>query len=112
MMDSGIINTLGLTLLHFLWQGLVIALVYATGKRLLRDVGAESRYAWALATLILLALAPVISFLLLQASTTAHTVQPASHGLHGTVTTSTVVAATESTRLTLTAVLPGSWLSG
>jgi bla regulator protein blaR1 len=115
MMDSGIINTLGLTLLHFLWQGLVIALVYATGKRLLRDVGAESRYAWALATLILLALAPVISFLLLQASTTAHTVQPASHGLHGTVTTSTVVAATESTRLTLTAVLPwivAFWVSG
>jgi bla regulator protein blaR1 len=115
MIDSGVINTLGLTLLHFLWQGLLIAVVYAAGKRLLKHAGAESRYAWALATLILLVLAPIISFFLLQASTTIHTSLEAGQGLQSTVATGTVVAATESTRLTLTAVLPwivAFWVSG
>lgn len=63
-----LINALGLTLLHFIWQGLLIGLVYALGKSLFRTAGTHVRYAWALGTLAVLATTPVVSFLYFHAS--------------------------------------------
>ena len=48
----------GWTMLHFLWVGGAVALVAATVRWMLRGASAEIRYAFALASLAMLALAP------------------------------------------------------
>lgn len=63
-----LIERLGWTLLHSLWQGALIVMVYAVLRVLLRDRSPESRYALSLATFVLLALAPVATFLLIGAA--------------------------------------------
>lgn len=57
-----LIERLGWTLLHSLWQGALIVMVYALLRVLLRERSPESRYALALTTFVLLALAPVVTF--------------------------------------------------
>lgn len=60
-----LIERIGWTLLHSLWQGALIVLVYALLRVLLREHRPEARYALSLATFVLLALAPVVTFLAL-----------------------------------------------
>lgn len=62
-MPNPLVNALGLTLLHFVWQGLLIGLIYALGKSLFRTASTHVRYTWALGTLLALAVTPVVSFL-------------------------------------------------
>jgi beta-lactamase regulating signal transducer with metallopeptidase domain/protocatechuate 3,4-dioxygenase beta subunit len=50
------------TLLHFIWQGAVIALVTAMVLRMMRRHSAESRYAVGIAGLALMLVAPVMTF--------------------------------------------------
>lgn len=57
-----LIERLGWTLLHSLWQGALIVLVYALLRVLLRERSPEARYALSLGTFGLLALAPVVTF--------------------------------------------------
>src|SRR5205085_8148371 len=52
-------TTVGWTLVHFLWEGTLIALVAAAALRLLRDASAQARYLTACAALILALLAPL-----------------------------------------------------
>jgi GWxTD domain-containing protein len=60
------VQRLGWTLLHFLWQGTAIALVYATLRRLLaRSLSAKGRYTLACAALAAMAIAPPLTFLLI-----------------------------------------------
>jgi len=58
-----LIERLGWTLLHSVWQGAAIALAYALATWWARGRGPELRYALSLAALALLALAPVATFL-------------------------------------------------
>jgi bla regulator protein BlaR1 len=60
-----LIERLGWTLLHSLWQGALIVLVYALLRVLLRERSPETRYALSLGTFVLLALAPVATFIAL-----------------------------------------------
>ena len=61
------IDRLGWTLLHFLWQGAVIAALYVFARSLLsRRLSAEGRYLLACAALISMVLAPPLTFLLFQ----------------------------------------------
>src|SRR6267142_6210126 len=55
--------TLGLTLLHFLWQGAVIALLLAATNTMLRRASARSRYAAACLALVLMLACAVLTFL-------------------------------------------------
>lgn len=58
-----LIERLGWTLLHSVWQGAAIALAYALASWWARRRGPELRYALSLLALALLALAPVATFL-------------------------------------------------
>jgi len=58
------VQKLGWTLLHFLWQGTVIALAYAVVRRLVgRSLSAQGRYALACVALAAMAIAPFATFL-------------------------------------------------
>ena len=60
------VQRLGWTLLHFFWQGTAIAGIYALLRHLLpNSVSAKRRYDLACATLLAMALAPVLTFLLI-----------------------------------------------
>jgi beta-lactamase regulating signal transducer with metallopeptidase domain len=49
------------SLLHFIWQGALIAIVTAVGLRLLRDRSAEARYALAIGALMCMLAAPIFT---------------------------------------------------
>ena len=49
------------SLLHFVWQGAVIAMITAVGLRLLRHRSAEARYAFAIGSLICMLAAPLFT---------------------------------------------------
>jgi beta-lactamase regulating signal transducer with metallopeptidase domain len=54
---------LGWTLLHFLWQGLLLAALYALARALARDrISARGRYAIACASLLAMAVAPALTY--------------------------------------------------
>lgn len=56
-----LVEPLGWTLLHFLWQGAAIALVLCVTLRQLRHAGANARYLAATTALALMALCPVLT---------------------------------------------------
>jgi bla regulator protein blaR1 len=55
-------DTLGLTLIHFLWQGVVVALLLAAANVILRDAKASTRYIAACAAMTLMAVAAMVTF--------------------------------------------------
>lgn len=70
-----LLRTLGLALLHFLWQGAALAAIGAAALAVART--ASARYAIGLAALVLMVAAPVATFLVLQDQ--APTVPATSH---------------------------------
>ncbi len=56
------VERLGWTILHFLWQGGLIAALYAAVRRGLRPAGAKARYALACLALLGMAAAPVVTW--------------------------------------------------
>ena len=65
-LSSSVVQKLGWTLLHFLWQGTVITVVYAILRSLLkRSLSAQGRYGLACAALIAMVCAPPLTFLLM-----------------------------------------------
>jgi uncharacterized protein (TIGR03435 family) len=61
------VQHLGLTLLHFLWQGAIVACIYAAARQWdVRDSSPNRRYLLACAALSVLAIAPVVTWMLLQ----------------------------------------------
>jgi len=65
--DPGWIEAIGLTLLHFIWQGLLIGALFATAGWLVRPATAATRYNLAVAALLALALAPALTMVYLLA---------------------------------------------
>src|SRR5580704_8787294 len=58
------VERLGSTLLHFLWEGLSIAAVYAAGRTWTeRRCGPNARYILACVTLATMAVAPVVTWI-------------------------------------------------
>src|SRR5580765_1220375 len=49
------------SLLHFIWQGAVIAMIAAAGLRMLRHRSAEARYAFAIASMVCMLAAPIFT---------------------------------------------------
>src|ERR1039458_8741237 len=61
------VERLGSTLIHFLWQGVLIAVVYAAARRwTARTSGPNIRYILACAALAVMAAAPVLTWILLR----------------------------------------------
>jgi bla regulator protein blaR1 len=114
MIDSQLIQTLGLVLIHFTWQGLLIGLLFGAGRLALRDSTAVARYNWATTCLVLLALAPLATFAWLSFGTG----QQASAGLtmmSESIQSGAAGTVSGSSGWTLTAFLPvivGLWLCG
>ena len=68
-LSQTIVQALGWTLVHFLWQGLVIAALLATGLRLVRNRPAHYKYLAACVAMALMALAPLATFRLVLSQT-------------------------------------------
>lgn len=65
LLQHPILEPLGWTLIHFLWQGAMLALLLAIGLTLLRSRPAQMRYTLSCLVLVALALCPLLTFLLL-----------------------------------------------
>lgn len=61
-----VIHSLGWTLVHFLWQGAALAGLFALAMHALRNRSANARYLAGVATLLLMAVAPVVTLLFVQ----------------------------------------------
>lgn len=60
---EGLVATLGWTLLHFLWQGAVLGVLFGVSLAIATNASAQARYRVALFFMSLLALAPVATFI-------------------------------------------------
>jgi TonB family protein len=89
LLASPLIDRLGWTLVHSLWQGAAIALVYGAAGWTSRERGPERRYALSLAALAALAAAPVATFLWLGADAAPSAARVASLGAAVAVEAST-----------------------
>src|SRR5262249_13105422 len=68
LLDKPIFQALGWTLIHFIWQGCVIALLYAVAGLFLRKFSANVRYASACAAMLLMFVAPVVTMIVVRSS--------------------------------------------
>ena len=66
-----VLERLGLVLLHFFWQGAVVAVCLACVLRMLRRKSSDARYAVSLVALSAMALLPIATFLLVEAPDSA-----------------------------------------
>ncbi|HLW73736.1 MAG TPA: M56 family metallopeptidase, partial [Gammaproteobacteria bacterium] len=71
LLDSPLAYHLGWTLVHFLWQGLLVGAAYACVRPLLNGASPQARYSLSLGTLAILAALPVATFMYLQAAPVA-----------------------------------------
>ncbi len=78
-------QTLGWTLIHFLWQGLALGLAAWLGLVLLRGASAKARYGLACAFLLLMVAAPTATALLLQRQTPSPALAPLSVAVEAAV---------------------------
>ena len=62
-MNRALTDALGWALIHFLWQGVAIALLAGLANALLRRAGANARYLVSCAALVLMLVAPAVTFL-------------------------------------------------
>jgi uncharacterized protein (TIGR03435 family) len=60
------VERLGMTLLHFLWQGAIIVAVYAVVRKCCARTGPNARYGLACAALTAMAIAPLATWMLLE----------------------------------------------
>lgn len=70
---------LGWTLMHFLWQGTLIAIAYAIARFTLRHAAPQTRYLSGLATMLCMACSPVITFMWLTPTAAALAVAASPH---------------------------------
>lgn len=63
LLDQPIFQALGWTLIHFIWQGALIALLYLSVSVLLRRFAANVRYAAACGAMLLMVIAPAVTML-------------------------------------------------
>ena len=59
------IEALGWTLLHFVWQGLAIAILFAAVRHFSRRLSADARYLTGCAAMLLLLVTPLVTFVVL-----------------------------------------------
>ena len=78
LLEHALVQSLGWTLLHFVWQGALVALAYAGVNALLADADARARYAAACLALALMLLLPVSTFFVVNSSTRAAARAPAA----------------------------------
>ena len=78
--DLAWMQALGWTLVHFLWQGLIIGIVHALIRRLVPAEHSSLRYAFGLFSLLALLLAPILTLALLWPSAAMETAHAHANG--------------------------------
>ena len=68
LLDQPIFQALGWTLIHFIWQGALIALLYLSVSVLFRRFSANVRYAAACGAMLLMLIAPAVTMLSIDSS--------------------------------------------
>ena len=63
--EQPLIHAVGWSLLHFLWEGAIVALLLTSALRLLSNRSSQLRYAVACCALVLMAAGPLVTFGLL-----------------------------------------------
>ena len=66
LLDKPIFQALGWTLIHFIWQGALIAIIYAGVSVLLRRFSANVRYTAACAAMLLMLIAPATTMVIVR----------------------------------------------
>src|SRR5579884_1353607 len=66
LLRQPLVLQLGWALVHFLWEGAVVALLVAAALRAMRGKSPEARYAVACLGLLMMAMCPVVTFIVLQ----------------------------------------------
>jgi beta-lactamase regulating signal transducer with metallopeptidase domain len=113
LLQHPLAQTLGWTLLHFLWQGAALGLLAWTALLLLRGASAKARYGLACACLLLMVAAPVATFLLLQPQALIPVSGPGSSltpSLEPATVAALILPMTQRLKVTLDPALP--WLLG
>lgn len=101
---------LGWMLIHFLWQGVLIGLLYAGMRRLLRQATPQSRYLLALITLLVLALLPPGTFFYLSGQQMPHSATTVLLSPHTTAITAGFIPAPAPSMLTGSTVSYLPWV--
>src|SRR5215510_12321680 len=68
LLDKPIFQALGWTLIHFIWQGALIGILYLSASLILRRRSANARYAAACMAMLLMLIAPAASFVIIRAT--------------------------------------------
>src|SRR6266404_1393188 len=76
LLDKPIFQALGWTLIHFIWQGALIAILYVSVSVLLRRFTANVRYAAACTAMLLMLIAPAATMLAISSGTDSAPVGP------------------------------------
>ncbi len=97
-------HTLAWTLIHFLWQGLLIGALYEFGKRR-ADGSIRKQHNLAMAALLILLLAPVLTFQYLQSGAASVEVAPVAQ----TMSVPIEIGSGQSTTAGLTRTQTGNW---
>src|SRR6476659_3513917 len=66
LLGKPIFQALGWTLIHFIWQGALIAIIYAVVSVLLRRFSANVRYTAACAAMLLMLIAPATTMVIVR----------------------------------------------
>jgi len=108
-----LIQSLGWTLLHFLWQGTLIGLGFAAVRAIVPASHAEARYAAGLAAMALIALCPLVTLCVIYPNVVGSAASVEPTGIDAVVATAS--AAASASAFTLDRVLPWlvlSWVVG
>lgn len=104
------IEQLGLTLLHFLWQGTLIGALYCLALLIGRPASAQTRYNLAVGTLLALGLTPFLTFFYLGS---ASAIPGSAMAAEGVAVMQLVISATSTEQATsLLAWTVAGWLAG
>jgi beta-lactamase regulating signal transducer with metallopeptidase domain len=120
LLENPFVQTLGWTLLHFLWQGALVAILFANLQAVLRRRSANMRYALSCAAMLLMLALPIATFcaLSLNAETGAQAThataeQAASHqaGAAVNATADSYAAAATTRTAEESSMIPAAWRS-
>ena len=83
LLDSPFAYHLGWTLLHFLWQGMLVGALYSCLRNYMADASPQARYVLSLGTLTMLTVLPLVTLLYLMGTPqTVHAVTGFAAGSH------------------------------
>src|SRR5262249_28705 len=72
LLDKPVFQALGWTLIHFIWEGALIAILYASASILLRRFSASVRYAAACAAMLMMLVAPAATMFVIGSESGTH----------------------------------------